>query len=308
MRRWTLAAVAVAGLALAGACSRGAPRIASLEVSAGGREVLLDRLGLDLPTLEAATREALAGAGFRQGEGRRSYRARATVVSVRAGRQPGREGLSAELVLDLELRPVGDEPGATPVAQSGVGSVPAASRLDMGAWRTALDEAARQASTGLALALTAERKGEDQLIADLSAEDARLREQAIRVLAGRRAAKAVPALIERLDDPEPDLVERAAGALSLLRDPRAVGALIDLSRRRDNPGQVARFARLIGDVGGSEARGYLETLESGHPDPRVRAAAVEALQDLSARELEEGRVADGVRPGAGALDSGKMRR
>jgi hypothetical protein len=308
MPRWTLAAVAVAGLALAAGCGRGGPRISSLEISAGGREALLDRLGLDRPTLEAATRQALAGAGFRQGDGPRSYRARATVVSVRAGRQPGREGLSAELVLDLELRPVGGKAGAAPVAQSGMASVPAASRLDLAAWRAALDEAAHQASAGLALALTAERKSEDRLIADLSAQDPRLREQAIRVLAGRRSARAVPALIERLDDPEPDLVERAAGALTLLRDPRAVGALIDLSRRRDDPAQVARFARLIGDVGGAEARGYLETLESGHPDPRVRAAAIEALQDLAAREQEQGRVADGVGPAAGAPDSGRMGR
>ena len=191
---------------------------------------------------------------------------------------------------------------------TGTGSAQATRRLDAAAWRAALSQAARQASASLYLAHSAESKPEDRLIADLSAKDPRLREQAIRVLEGRRSVRAVPALILRLNDPEPDLVERAAGALSQIRDPRAVPALIDLSRRGEDPSQIARFARLIGDVGGSEARGYLETLESGHQDPSVRAAAAEALEDVDAREQEERRMADGGSPAAPTPDSGKMSR
>jgi hypothetical protein len=306
-RRAQAAAIAVV-LAVASGCGSGPAHLASVEVSTGGREELLDRLGLDRAVLEAATRDALVGAGFRQGDGHRSYRARARVVSVRAGRQPGREGLAAELVLDVELVPDRAIEGAAPVAQTGVGSVPAASRLDSAAWRAALGAAARQASTGLSLAVSAQSKSEAKLIADLSAADPRQREQAIRVLGGRRSVSAVPALIERLGDKEPDLVEKAAGALSQIRDPRAVAALIDLSRRGEDAAQIARFARLIGDIGGAEARGYLQTLESGHLDPRVRSAAVEALEDIDAREQEVRRMADGARPAAGTAVSGKMER
>ena len=49
---------------------------------------------------------------------------------------------------------------------------------------------------------------------------------------------------------------------------------------------VARVARVVGDIGGEEAQGYLLTLEAGHPDPRVRFAAREALGELATREAQ----------------------
>jgi HEAT repeat protein len=61
-----------------------------------------------------------------------------------------------------------------------------------------------------------------------------------------------------------------------------VPPLIELSRSGD-PALTARVARIIGDIGGPEAEGYLLTLEAGHPDPRVRTAAREALEELAAR-------------------------
>ncbi len=179
------------------------------------------------------------------------------------------------------------------------------------AWRAALEQAVREASAGLVLALSEEAKPSQKLIHDLRSKDARVREQAIRVLGDRRVVEAVPALIDRLGDPDPLLAERAAGALAQIRDPRAVGPLIDYSRRSDDGAQTARFARIIGDIGGSEARGYLQTLESGHLDPRVRAAAHEALQEMGERE-REGNPARLSDEGGGrkspALDSGRMER
>jgi hypothetical protein len=46
---------------------------------------------------------------------------------------------------------------------------------------------------------------------------------------------------------------------------------------------TARLLRFVGDIGGPEAEGYLLTLASGHPDPQVRMAAQEALDDLASR-------------------------
>ena len=85
--------------------------------------------------------------------------------------------------------------------------------------------------------------------------------------------------------------------------------LIDYSRRNDDGAHTARFARIIGDIGGNEARGYLLTLESGHMDPRVRAAAREALQDLEQREREQERLSDkGGSRESRDVDSGRMAR
>jgi hypothetical protein len=56
---------------------------------------------------------------------------------------------------------------------------------------------------------------------------------------------------------------------------------------------VANLARIIGDLGGPDARAYLLTLASGHPDPQVRSAAQQALDDMAAREAEAVRARGG---------------
>jgi HEAT repeat protein len=110
-----------------------------------------------------------------------------------------------------------------------------------------------------------------------------VRDQAVRALAERGDKEAVPALVQRLKDSDPEVVERTVGALAQLRDARAVPGLIELTRHRDAP-YVANVARIVGDLGGPEARAWLLTLSSGHPDDVVRGAANEALAELSARE------------------------
>jgi HEAT repeat protein len=83
------------------------------------------------------------------------------------------------------------------------------------------------------------------------------------------------------------------GALAQIGDPRAVGPLIELSRRREGP-FVAQMVRAVGDIGGSEAEAYLETIASGHPDPVVAQAAREALRDAR-RIRSAGRVGNGAK-------------
>jgi HEAT repeat protein len=110
-----------------------------------------------------------------------------------------------------------------------------------------------------------------------------VRDHAIRVLADRGERHAVPPLIARLRDPDPEVSELALGALAQLRDERASLAIIDLAHHRD-PAFTAQIARILGDIGGEDARAWLLTMSSGHPDIAVRNAAREALADLDARE------------------------
>lgn len=302
MLRVLVALILVAGGGLA--CGRGSVHVVSIRASAGAHEDALRSVGVDRAALSSAAAAGLTAAGFRIGEGKHSYRARVDVVAVRR-RQADDGAAVAEVILELELEPVGA--AGEPVLETGVGAARAAPGTSSNAWRSAVESAAREASAGLALALSEEAKTADKLIHDLRSRDARLREQAIRVLGDRRSEQAVPALVERLADPDPLLAERAAGALAQIRDPRAVGPLIDYSRRRDDGAHTARYARIVGDIGGSEARGYLQTLESGHVDPRVRAAAREALQDMDERERERLSDQGGSRESR-AVDSGRMQR
>jgi HEAT repeat protein len=92
----------------------------------------------------------------------------------------------------------------------------------------------------------------------------------------------VEPLLERLGHPEPEVAERAVGALAEIGDRRAVGPLIDFAHRRGRG--LDQYARIVGDLGGPEARAWLETLAVGHPDVGVREAAAESLATLARHE------------------------
>jgi HEAT repeat protein len=204
---------------------------------------------------------------------------RADVFAARAG--PGGAGV-AHVALTIELASADGEAalresaGAAEPLGDGPGAVPAA-----------LDRAARaaigRAVGAFALEVEAQKKSTGQLTKDLASPDARVRDHAVRALADRGDRAAVPALIERLGDADPDVAERAVGALAQLHDARAVVPLIERTRHRDGP-YVANLVRIVGDLGGPDARAWLVTLSSGHPDDVVRGAATEALSELAARE------------------------
>lgn len=287
-------AFAAAALLLAAACSRGGPgSVHVVSVRAAGTPVgeALRETGLDERALEAAAREGLADAGFRSGKGKRPHRAEVSVSAVRFV-PPESPGASprVEAAVEIALSPAEPVGGAV-TRETGVSAVAITGGDPRGAWSTAFRRAARLAADGLALAYAEEGKPLEKLLADLSSEDARVRDHAVRVLAERRSPEAVPALVERLKDGDRRVVHRAVGALAQIGDQRAVPPLIELSRSGD-PALTARVARIIGDIGGAEAEGYLLTLEAGHPDPRVRTAAREALADLEAQaKAKQGSVA-----------------
>lgn len=282
---------AVAGAALATAllaalaCRRGPTlEVGPARVSQGPLLAPLRETGLDEAAIAAAADGALASAGFRSGKGERALRARIDVIGVRIAPASGGAGPRAEVAVELELTSA--EPGGRRRArEEGVGAAPLLGEKPADAFGRALQRAAGEAAGEVALALAAADKPVEKLIADLSSGEPRRRAQAARALAERGDPQAVPALLERLEDPDPDVVQRAVGALALLKDPRAVGPLIELSRKGDER-QGVTLLRIIGDLGGPEARGYLLTVEAGHPDLDVQQAAREALAEMDARERE----------------------
>jgi len=281
-------AVAVALAASAPGCR--APRpyctVTHVAVAEGVSEARMDALGVSRDDLRNSALEAFGETrGFEvPGEEapRAAQRCRATValLDARAGLQPLPDGPPESAVprmdvaVELELSfPEGRETlreaarWSEPVKQ---GEKPVA------ALHRAIGGASRKAASALALALSEAEKPDAELIRDLEVGDARIRDYAVRILAARKSPAAVPALVTRLRDPDPDVVERAVGALAEIRDPRAVEPLIELTQRREGP-FVAQLVRIIGDIGGSEAEAFLGTLAAGHPEPMVREAAREAL-------------------------------
>jgi hypothetical protein len=271
-------------LAAALACSRGAGsvHVTSIGLAGGTAPGPLREAGLDDAAIEGAVREALRDAGFRLGEGSGAHHARIDVPSVRLAPPVAPSGLArVEISVEIELSPA--EPGkGLPLRETGTASSPLQGTDPRRAWLSAVAEASRHAAEGLAVAFMEESKTVEALVSDLASKDARVRDHAIRVLADRKSTAAVPALLERLKDPDPRIVHRAVGALAQIGDERAVAPLIDLSRDGD-AAIAARVARIIGDIGGAEAEGYLLTIASGHPEPRVRRAAREALAEMGAR-------------------------
>jgi hypothetical protein len=234
-----------------------------------------------------------------------SYGARVEISFTRDADEPAGDGGNAmrraEVGLVLTLVPAasdGDadqlraESTAYRIFDLGPGladgpSSPQAAKARTGAFHGALDAALRQAAGDLVLQVDAAGKTEAQLITDLSSPDAGVRDSAVRQLAERKNPAAVPALIERLKDPDRRVQLRAMGALEGIRDQRAVRPLIDLTERQD-PSFVAQVIYVIGTIGGSDAEAFLFTLQNGATESEVRHAAAEASAELRRRRTSNG--------------------
>lgn len=175
--------------------------------------------------------------------------------------------------------------GTSPVRETGTGEgTLRPGEMGMGgAFVRAMREGAREAASGIAQRLADGGRGEPELVRDLQSGSPRVRDLALKALADRRSPAAVPGLIERLSDDDPRVADRAIGALAEIGDRRAVMPLIELGHRRGGR-DLAQIARIVGDLGGPEARTWLDTLAIGHELPEVRAAAAEALAELVSRE------------------------
>jgi hypothetical protein len=269
-------ALAVAA-ATAGCQRTPPPSITGVKVDAALADAMAEA-GLDAAAVEAVTRAALAEAGFQlQPATARAFEARIDVVALRVVPLPADQGLQVELEVEVELKPSqGDEP---PHKEMGRAIEPVGAGGPSQAVRSGLASAVGEAIRALRVGVAADVKTSESLIADLASADARVRGQAVQSLGDRGVKAAVPALIERLHDADPRVAHRTVGALAQIKDPRAVPALIDLSRGGD-PGLTMQMARIVGDIGGRDAQGWLLVLEAAHPDPRVRETAATALDEL----------------------------
>jgi hypothetical protein len=278
-----VALIAVA-LALSASCTRlpsGATAVEAVQVSEANLAAHPE-LGL------AADRAQLAVQGALESSGKFALRPRGARIRVEvehARRLPGpADRDQAEVMVSLELQ--ADADGDRLLAE-GLGRQlgDAEGELRVTAFEGALRGAVKDASLALAYQLDARKKSDAELIADLAANDPRVRDHAVRVLADRRNPAAVPNLVARLNDESPVVVLRAIGALVAIGDRRAVRPLIELTRKRP-PQIVAQILYALGSLGGAEAESFLYTLESGAAEEEVRRAAAEAFADLHRKQSD----------------------
>ena len=198
----------------------------------------------------------------------------------------------ADVAVTLEMTSTGEKFDVERLVAEGVARRPthADDSLDPAARHAAFDEALgaalRDAVSALDAQIEARNKTDEALLKDLTAADPRIRDYAIRVLADRRSPAAVPHLIARLQDPNPEVARRAAGALIAIGDRRAVPPLIEMTRHR-RPEDAGPILYAIASLGGPEAEAFLFTLESGAPDEETRRAAKGAYDDLVRRKKED---------------------
>ena len=210
----------------------------------------------------------------------------------------------ASVELTLELTSPSGQGEIEKTLSEGAGRVPteAESSTDpearLSAFRSAFRAALDDASRGLVWQVEARKKTDRELTQDLTAEDPRLRDYAIRALADRRNPAVVPQLLDRLSDENPVVALRAVGALVAIGDRRAVDPLIEMTRRT-RPQVTAQILYALAALGGPTAEAYLYTLESGAPDDEVRRAATDALSELRRKSTESTAHRNPSGPGGG---------
>lgn len=203
---------------------------------------------------------------------------------TREEQRQDRPGTYAEVGATLTLkRKTGEETHRYEVSGVGESKLKGDSPvLRQAALRVALEHALDEVTSGARIQLDALDKSKRELVADLSAKDARTRLIALYALAGRKAPEAVPGLIARLGENDSDEVRRAMGALVEIGDVHAVPALIDLMRGKE-PGFSRELLFALSALGGGEAQAYLYTVAQGHEQQPLRQAAEQALQELTQR-------------------------
>ena len=110
-------------------------------------------------------------------------------------------------------------------------------------------------------------------------QDKRQRLFLITRLGELRSREAVEPMIALLKQEQDDAtILRLIGSLAQIGDDRAVEAMIGSTRLKDEIFMV-QVVYAIGGIGGRMAEGFLVTLASGHPSPRVKNAARRMLDE-----------------------------
>lgn len=234
--------------------------------------------GLSTDDTVAALEGALKHEGFILAEGsKRNYAAKVEVRRESQSFQQGKDQWQMRVV--LAPRDGGLEAGV--IAMEGLGETAADEAVPS---EQQLKEAARAAAKELAEERKLMRKPKDEIIAAVQGPSRRVRDFAVRLAGARKMKDLVPVLSKRLvEESDSDLVLRIVGALVQIGDDRAVGPLVELTKRK-HPIFINQIVFAVAQIGGQEAEAYLDTLAQGHPSDQVRAAAREALQELLSRK------------------------
>lgn len=140
----------------------------------------------------------------------------------------------------------------------------------------ALAQAIKRVNVSLKLA----RGDNSDLKRALEGDDDHARAEAVRLVRERKVVALRPELEAILEGSEANIQEvlKIAGALGELKQPESVPALIEaISKHREI---AVPLVFVLGKIGGKQAEGFLFTVQSGHADQRIRAAAKEALSEM----------------------------
>lgn len=111
-------------------------------------------------------------------------------------------------------------------------------------------------------------------------DGADVREMSIKAAALRRLNKAVPEILKVLNrDRRQRIRDLCLGALAEIRDPSAVPALMKYARLGDVQ-RLRKVIGVVGQIGGKEARAFLEITADGHPDEEIKTLARDTLTRL----------------------------
>jgi HEAT repeat protein len=125
----------------------------------------------------------------------------------------------------------------------------------------------------------------DAIVSDLEDGDVSDAERLDAIHQAREAGvgEAIPALRGLLEADDLEIVVAAAAALAGLDAEDAGGDIVEaasrLSRSHDFE-YLRQLLFIIGDVGGPQARIYVETVAEGHQVPAIRQTAAQVLQDM----------------------------
>lgn len=117
----------------------------------------------------------------------------------------------------------------------------------------------------------------DQLIADLCEGDVLRQQRAKRALMAMKHPAVLPALLKRLEHADRDVRLMLLSVLVQFDDQRAVPAVIEMLEIDSEPTVRAAAAEALGDLSGDDACAALERALVQDPDGMVRAEAATAL-------------------------------
>lgn len=122
-----------------------------------------------------------------------------------------------------------------------------------------------------------------QITQRLHIADATTQRHAATLLGQRLYKKAAPILFKQMRSKDEQVLLATVGALVRLKDRKAAVPLIHSANNRGSA-YTTQIISALTELGGDTAKGYLFTLEVGHPNKQVQRTAREGLQELQRKQ------------------------